>query len=184
MKMNVLLSALLFGTVTVQAADVVDAQQQQAVQQVVFAGTHGVPDAMQQAIAAQLVQKHWQTKDGKLATERCGVAAHKTDVLDLNADGKAEVMLLLGNACTSGKIGSTIYLFTPEADGKVQRQLGFSTTGYQIQKRDGTPWADLLFTGTGDCQPIWTNQNGRYNFERLVEAKAGACSVPAPGHGQ
>ena len=148
---------------------------------VVFAKTTGLSDAFKQAVSEQIIAKKWQVKDGKLADAKCGVVPHTTTLTDLNHDGKSEVILLLGNECTSGKIGGTVYLFTPESDGKVQRHLGFSATGFKPYKRDGEVWDDLLFTGTGDCQPVWRNKGGRYNFSHLHEAKPNACSVPS-GH--
>lgn len=152
-----------------------------AMSAIVFAAAPNVPDYVKQAISEQLIAKKWQVKDGQLADAQCGVVPHTTTLTDLNHDGKNEVMLLLGNACTSGKIGGTIYLFTPEADNKVQRQLGFSATGYQVNQRQGAAWADLIFTGTGDCQPVWHNKDGRYNFHHLYEVRPGACSLPS-GH--
>jgi hypothetical protein len=108
------------------------------------------------------------------------VVPHKTQVIDLNADGVKEVMLLVGNECSSGKIGQTVYLFDQLADGKVQRQLGFSASGYKVlpAKTQGA-WPDLLFLGTGECQPVWRHRadSGRYNFNHLYEAKPQACMV-------
>lgn len=148
---------------------------------VVFAQLTGLSDVFKQSVSEQLLAKKWQAKDGKLVDAKCGTVPHKTELTDLNHDGINEVMLLLGNECTSGKIGGTIYLFTPEANNKVQRQLGFSATGFKLYKRDDEAWDDLLFTGTGDCQPVWRNKGGRYNFSHLYEAKPNACSVPS-GH--
>jgi hypothetical protein len=152
-----------------------------AMSSVVFAQVKGLPDGFKQAISEQLLAKKWQVKEGKLADAKCGVVPHATSLVDLNHDGVNEVILLLGNECTSGKIGGTIYLFSPEAENKVQRQLGFSATGFKAYKREGEVWDDLLFTGTGDCQPVWRNKGGRYNFSHLFEAKPNACSVPS-GH--
>lgn len=157
------------------------AEEVGAMSAVVFDVSANVSEAFKQAISEQLVAKKWQVKEGQLADAKCGVVPHTTTLTDLNHDGKNEVMLLLGNECTSGKIGGTIYLFTPEADNKVQRQLGFSATGYQVNQRQGAVWADLIFTGTGDCQPVWYNKDGRYNFHHLYEVTPGACSLPS-GH--
>jgi hypothetical protein len=86
----------------------------------------------------------------------------------------------VGNECSSGKIGQTVYLFDQLADGKVQRQLGFSASGYKVlpAKAEGA-WPDLLFLGTGECQPVWRHRadSGRYNFNHLYEAKPQACMV-------
>ena len=180
MKIRLSLTAFILAmtSLSVQADTTSDVSAMSAV---VFAQTTGLTDAFKLSVSEQLVAKKWQIKDGKLADATCGVVPHTATVVDLNRDGKNEVILLLGNECTSGKIGSTIYLFTPEADNRIQRQLGFSAAGYKTYQRQGEPWADLVFMGNGDCQPVWHNKNGRYNFHHLYEAKPGACSAPA-GH--
>lgn len=177
MKTIIGLTTVLFmsSPLLAQAAEV------DVMKKAVFAGTSGVSDAMQAGVAELLLQRKWQVNaQGKLSEAKCGVVPHKTQVIDLNGDGSKEVMLMLGNECTSGKIGQTVYLFDQAADGKVQRQLGFSAAGYQVLKPKTTgAWPDLLFLGTGDCQPIWRHQaaSGRYNFNHLYEAKPQACSV-------
>ncbi len=167
-------------TCLVSQAAKAEGDQTQAMQALLFSDTGSrVPAVMQASIAAQLVQKGWQVQNNKMTDAKCGVVPQQLDVVDLNADGKPEVMLLVGNACTSGKIGHTIYLFTQQADGSVQRQLGFSAAGYKVLPQKGNDWAGLLFLGTGDCQPVWANVNGRYNFHHLYEASKDACKVPA-----
>jgi hypothetical protein len=168
-------SALLSSSLLVQAAEV------DMMKKAVFAGTSGISDSMQTSIADLLLQRKWQANaKGQLMEAKCGVVPHKTQVIDLNADGVKEVMLLVGNECSSGKIGQTVYLFDQLADGKVQRQLGFSASGYKVlpAKTQGA-WPDLLFLGTGECQPVWRHRadSGRYNFNHLYEAKPQACMV-------
>jgi hypothetical protein len=178
MKQRLSLAAFIF-MVTSLSAQADTTSDVNAMSAVVFAQTTGLNDAFKQAVSEQLVAKKWQVKAGKVADARCGVIPHATTLTDLNHDGKKEVIVLLGNECTSGKIGGTVYLFTLEADNKVQRQLGFSATGFKAYKREGSAWDDLLFTGTGDCQPVWRNKDGRYNFSHLYEVKPNACSVPS-----
>jgi hypothetical protein len=168
-------SVLLSSPLLVQAAEV------DMMKKAVFAGTSGISDSMQTSIADLLLQRKWQANaKGQLMEAKCGVVPHKTQVIDLNADGVKEVMLLVGNECSSGKIGQTVYLFDQLADGKVQRQLGFSASGYKVltAKAEGA-WPDLLFLGTGECQPVWRHRadSGRYNFNHLYEAKPQACMV-------
>lgn len=179
MKLWLALGVMSVSLIT-QAAE---SNQIEAMQSILFSGTNTVPVTMQTNIATQLVQKGWLVQNNQVADAKCGVVQPKVDVVDLNADGKPEVMILIGNECTSGKIGRTVYLFTQQVDGSVQRQLGFSAAGYQVLPQKGNEWAGLLFLGTGDCQPIWANVNGRYNFHHLYEAKKGACKAPA-GMGQ
>lgn len=157
-----------------------EVDQTQAMQTLLFPDAASrVPAVMQASIAAQLVQKGWQVQNNQMADAKCGVVPQQLDVVDLNADGKPEVMLLVGNACTSGKIGHTIYLFTQQPDGSAQRQLGFSAAGYKVLPQKGNDWSGLLFLGTGDCQPVWANVKGRYNFHHLYEASKDACKAPA-----
>lgn len=177
MKMIIGLAAslLLIQPLLAQAGEADDMKK------AVFAGTGGVADAMQAGVAELLLQRGWQANaKGQLNQAKCGAVPHKTDVVDLNGDGVKEVMLMVGNECTSGKIGQTMYLFNQAADGKVQRQLGFSASGYKVltAKTQGA-WPDLLFLGTGECQPVWRHgaDSGRYNFNHLYEAKPQACMV-------
>lgn len=178
MKLRLSLAAFIFAmtSLSAQADTMADVNAMSAL---VFAGKSGLSDAFKQGVSEQLIAKKWQVKEGKMSDARCGAVPHTTTLTDLNHDGKNEVIVLLGNECTSGKIGGTVYLFTLEADNKVQRQLGFSATGFKAYKREGAVWDDLLFTGTGDCQPVWRNKDGRYNFSHLYEAKPNACSVPS-----
>ncbi len=171
-----LTSVLLMSSPLLAQASEVDVMKK-----AVFAGTTGVADAMQTGVAELLLQRKWQANaQGQLSEAKCGVVPYKTDVVDLNGDGNKEVMLLVGNECSSGKIGQTLYLFNQASDGKVQRQLGFSASGYRVLKpKSEGAWPDLLFFGTGDCQPVWRYQQatGRYNFNHLYEAKPQACMV-------
>jgi len=178
MKTGLSAAALLLAmsSVSVHADSATDIKSMSAI---VFAQVGGLSEGVKQSISEQLLAKKWLVQSGKLADATCGAVPHTATLTDLNHDGIKEVILLLGNECTSGKVGGTIYLFTPESDGKVQRQLGFSATGFKAYKREGEVWDDLLFTGTGDCQPVWRNKGGRYNFNHLYEAKPNACSVPA-----
>ncbi len=166
---------LLTSPLLAQAADA------DTMKKAVFAGTSGVADSLQTGVAELLLQRGWQANaKGQMTDAKCGVVPHKTEVLDLNGDGKKEVMLLVGNECSSGKIGQSVYLFTQSDDGKVQRQLGFSASGYKpLKAKTEGAWPDLLFLGTGECQPVWRHQaaSGRYNFHHLYEAKPQACSV-------
>jgi hypothetical protein len=172
---GLVMSLLFTSPLWAQAAEV------DVMKKAVFAGTSGISDAMQIGVSELLLQRKWQANSqGKLIDAQCGLVPHKTQVVDLNNDGKKEVMLLVGNECSSGKIGQTIYLFSQSVDGKVQRQLGFSAIGYQVLKaKSEGAWPDLLFFGTGECQPVWRHQAGsdRYNFNHLYEAKPQACMV-------
>ncbi|MBD3767493.1 MAG: hypothetical protein IE928_05990 [Gammaproteobacteria bacterium] len=168
-------SLLVSSPVFVQAAAMDD------VKKAIFAGTSGIADNMQGKVAELLSQRGWQANaQGELMQGQCGVVPHKTEVLDLNGDGKKEVILMVGNECSSGKIGQQVYLFSQSADGKVERQLGFSASGYRVLKAKAEgAWPDLLFLGTGECQPVWRHQaaSGRYTFNHLYEAKPQACKV-------
>jgi len=154
------------------------------VAKLVFAGTQGMPMPVQYAVADQLVKKGFSVEQGKIVSGKCGKVSVLTEVKDLNADGKHEAIVVIGNECTSGKIGATLYLFTQEADGSVQRHFGFSASGYQLLAAKNDPWPAVLVQGTGGCQPVWRYKNGRYAFNNLYEDRKGACAVPeSGGHG-
>jgi hypothetical protein len=172
-------SLLVVGALTVGSAQAGD-----DLVQAIFASTQGVSAGMQAGIAQQLAKKGYVAQAGQVATAKCGVVPIKNEIKDLNGDGLAEVLMLIGNACTSGTIGSTMYLFTQEADGSVQRHFGFSASGYEFfPSKKPNPagddaWPAVLVKGTGDCQPVWGYHGGRYGFDHLYENKKGACYVP------
>jgi hypothetical protein len=147
-----------------------------------FSNTQGMPVPIQQMIADNLAQKGYMVVKDQITTEKCGIVKVKTEVNDINHDGKQEAVILIGNECTSGKIGATLYLFTQEADGSLQRHFGFSASDYQILPAKDDPWPAFLIKGTGDCQPIWRNKSGRYAFNSLYESKQGGCAVPQSGN--
>lgn len=166
----------LFAGLSVSAAQAADLSD------LIFAGVQDVSADTQQEIAAQLQKRGWQVVDGQVGHARCGAVDHKVTLLDLNDDGQSEIMLQIGNVCSSGEIGQNIYLFTKDKAGKLQRQLGFAAANFEVLKKDEeTGWANLLFTGTGECQPVWrySADRERYNFNYLYETIPGACMVGA-----
>lgn len=180
--MKKLMWAMMAGSLVVNGAsaagEMAKDEDVKAIAKVVFAGTKGMPEAAQLAVAQQLASKRLRADKGQLTDARCGVMPHKTHVLDLNKDGVSEALVFFGNACRSGKIGQTVYLFTQEAEGKVQRHMGFSASGYKLLPREGEAWPDILFEGTGNCQPVWRYKGGRYGFNHLFEVAPGGCYVP------
>lgn len=145
---------------------------------VLFSGNKAISTQMQQQIAQDLQNKGFMLNKGQVATEKCGVVPVKTEIKDINADGRSEVLMLIGNACTSGTIGATLYLFTQEADNRVQRHFGFSASGYELLPAKNDPWPAVLVKGTGNCQPVWRYKGGRYAFNNLYETEKGGCYVP------
>jgi hypothetical protein len=143
-----------------------------------FADNKSISLQMQQQIAQDLQNKGFMLSQGQIATEKCGVVPVNTEIKDLNADGQSEVLMLIGNACTSGVIGSTLYLFTQEADQRVQRHFGFSASGYELLPTKNDAWPAFLVKGTGNCQPVWKYKSGRYGFSNLYESEKGGCYVP------
>jgi hypothetical protein len=161
-------------------AGVAQADQAGEMAKTLFSGTQAIPETMQTQIAQQLMQKGFVLQQGKVATEKCGVVPVNTEIKDLNGDKQAEVLMLIGNECSSGAIGSTLYLFTQESEGKVQRHFGFAASGYELLpiKTGDDPWPAVLVKGTGDCLPVWRYKSGRYGFNNLYESKKGGCYVP------
>lgn len=172
MKKSLMVSAIL-GVLASGVAVAAD----QSMASVLFGKVSGVSTEMQQAVVNQLTQKQWVVKENQLATAKCGAVPHKVEVVDLNKDGRNEVFLTIGNACTSGKIGSSLYLFIEDDKHQVSPSLGFSATGYDTHLRAGESWPDIVVKGAGACQPVWRYQAGKYRFAFLYESKPGACST-------
>lgn len=151
---------------------------------VLFSGSQGLPVIVQQDIADQLLKKGFSVDQGRVVSTTCGKVDVKVEVKDLNNDGKQEALMLIGNECTSGKIGATLYLFTQETDKGVQRHFGFSASGYALLTAKNDSWPAVMVKGTGGCLPVWRYKNGRYAFNNLYEESKGACAVPqSGGHG-
>lgn len=94
----------------------------------------------------------------------------KLDVVDLNADGKAEVILrVFGSPCFSGLIESNVSIYVRSSNGIWREVLGFLPAfGVQIEHTRNKGYADLVLTVLGGCDPVyrWTGYAYIYTDKR------------------
>ena len=107
-----------------------------------------LPVAEQQAIF-RLLDYRLAPGGKALIAPDCGEIAHETEVLDLNSDGVPEVLVIAGNACTSGHTGSSVFLFVKDAQGRYAQQLGFPGASVTPLPTRSQGWRDLRIGTAG-----------------------------------
>lgn len=141
-----------------------------------FAGITGVSDTDQRAIFRALGYR--VAPGGKaLADPDCGEIPHEVRLLDLNGDTVPEVIVVAGNACTSGHAGASVNLFVKGAGSAYVRQLGFPGSGIEPLATRTRGYADLKIEGPDACQPVWAWTGKAYDFKCGIETEPRACSA-------
>lgn len=89
--------------------------------------------------------------------------------VDLNKDGKEEIVIVFGNTYTSGHTGSSILLFIKNSAGTYQSNFGFpGSTPYALAiASKGFP--DLVIGGPGFEFPIWRWNGRAYAYNRKIK---------------
>lgn len=132
------------------------------VAQKLFAGKT-LPPADRNAIAAQLPLK---LQGGILTDTVCDQeAVAMAEVRDLNSDGQPEVIVLAGNACSSGMAGQTLTLFI-KSGGQWVKQIDVPAGGYKILPTKHAGWPEIEIGVPGFCIPIWGMKGGKYDLVR------------------
>lgn len=94
----------------------------------------------------------------------------KLDVVDLNADGKADVVLrVFGSPCFSGLMQSNVSVYVRSSNGVWREVLGFLPAfGVRIEHTRNKGYADLVLTVLGGCDPVyrWTGSAYIYSDKR------------------
>lgn len=75
-------------------------------------------------------------------------------VRDLNADGRAEVVVDWGNTCTSGMAGTSVAVFVKDVNGRYNANLGVPGLIAEVRPAE-SGFADLLVGGPGFCFGLW-----------------------------
>lgn len=95
---------------------------------------------------------------------------------DLNADGRSEVFLAGGNTFLSGSTGSSVWLFTSQADGRGwQLNLGVPASGYTVLEEREGGYPDLRTGGAGDCDVVWRWDGMTYAHHAAIDVQPGGC---------
>jgi hypothetical protein len=165
MRLPILALAAFFATFAVHAAP--------SAHSLLFQGVNGVSEADQKAIAKHM---GWRVAPGGkgLAAPDCGPIPFQTRALDLNGDTTPEILIVWGNACTSGHTGSSVSLFVKGAKGYAM-QMGFPGFDVLPLPTKTRGWADLRVEGSSECQPVWAWTGRAYDLKCSVESRRGAC---------
>jgi hypothetical protein len=121
-----------------------------------------------------------EPRDGSHYREGCAAALRPdTEVLDLDRDGQAEVLVYLGpSPCFAETQGGNVALFMKDAQGRWIDRLGF-VPGVEVvlQEGPGSGLPDLGVANPGGCMLVY-----RWNGSRYVQAsqraiQPGGCQV-------
>lgn len=91
--------------------------------------------------------------------------------VDLNKDGREEVVILFGNGFTSGHTGSSVLLFIKNAAGTYQSNLGFPSASIYALTALNKGFPDLVITGPGWEFPVWRWNGRAYAYNRRITDK-------------
>lgn len=89
--------------------------------------------------------------------------------IDLNKDGKEEIIIFYGNTATSGMTGSSSVLFLPSSDGYYKKYWDFPCYDVDIlndKKTDNYP--DLVIGGRGFSYPVWKWTGKEYDVKGKI----------------
>lgn len=91
--------------------------------------------------------------------------------VDLNKDGREEIVILFGNGFTSGHTGSSVMLFIKNSAGNYQANLGFPGTSPYALTVLNKGFPDLVIGGPGWDFPVWRWNGSAYAFNRKITDK-------------
>lgn len=99
----------------------------------------------------------------------------RLDAVDLNQDGKPEVILTVsGSPCFSGLMQSNVSVYVRSAQGRWREVLGFVPAfGVRVQPTRTKGYADLALTVLGGCDPVYRWAGASYLY-----------ATQTPGYGQ
>ncbi|MGB5347330.1 MAG: hypothetical protein WBN23_14280 [Woeseia sp.] len=133
--------------------------------------------AQQQRIVSEFAKGFPLSADGRSFTDsNCGDVDPEATPIDLNGDGVFEVFIQWGNSCTSGGAGRSLSLFVGDASGNYRQELGFPALGWSVLRTEQRKWPDLSFGGPGFCHPVWTRQQGQYEYKCNLPEEPGGCA--------
>lgn len=96
-----------------------------------------------------------QRKSGRLVNECGNPVTPRIDIVDLNGDGKVEVLTLVIDSICYGAAGGQLSLFARTPSGGWKDHFGFPAGGYRLLARRRSGYPDIEIDVPGLCAPIW-----------------------------
>ncbi len=99
----------------------------------------------------------------------CGAINLSAKYLVLSKSSDGYIVILYGNACTSGMAGSDLVIFEKESDGSVRKVAeAVSVSNVEISNSIVDGHNSLIFHGPGLCHAIWIWNNGKYQLSNRI----------------
>ncbi len=121
-------------------------------------------------------------KSGTLVDELDNEISFTVELVDLNQDGVREVFVIGGNTLTSGRAGSSVWLFIKARNGRYVANLGFPASDYEILDAKSGAFPELKFGGPGFCNGVWGWNGNKYVFVRNEASIPGGCDAVEKMH--
>lgn len=119
-----------------------------------------------------------QARDGGHYREGCPTPLKpQTEVLDLDRDGRPEVLLYLApSRCFPESLGGNVALFIKDAQGRWVERLGY-VPGVEVivQPTANAGLPDLGVANPGGCMPIYRWDGTRYGYLSQKALQPGGC---------
>ncbi len=119
-----------------------------------------------------------QLRDGGHYREGCATPLKpQTEVLDLDGDGRPEVLLYLAaSRCFAESLGGNVALFVKDAQGRWVERLGY-VPGIEVIVQPGANAGlpDLGVANPGGCMPIYRWDGTRYAQFSQKALQPGGC---------
>jgi hypothetical protein len=108
--------------------------------------------------------------------DECDPAKFHVEFKDINQDKIDEIFIKGGNTCTSGIVGSSIWMFATQHKGSYRMNFGFPAAAYTILPKTHHGYPDIEFTKEGFCDGIWRWNGKQYVFARNFPTISGGCN--------
>ena len=103
-----------------------------------------------------------KAKQGQYYNPECREKVpYQAQVIDLNGDGRPEVLTSEESTCLAGRAGVRMELFIQSKTGQWQPQFGFAGSPNILPEKHGG-FPDIEIMGPGLCFPVWRWNGQRY----------------------
>jgi hypothetical protein len=92
----------------------------------------------------------------------------KTQVIDLNGDGRSEVFVVVSSNCY-GMAGAQLFLLIKEKSGGWKVNLDIPAGGYKLLSTGSAGFPDIEISSPGVCSPVWRWNGDKYAILKSCE---------------